>query len=241
MNGLMAHSGSELCSREALALIKAPEATDTHKPIPHISLVQAVLETLAFRHINVIREEFAVSKDGMKLFGVLDLETQFDGCRFTLGLRNANDKSMRLGLVVGFRVFVCDNMAFSGDFQPVLAKHSKHFNLQDSLAVGIDQMQRNFKPMQEQVLTWKGQQISDEYAKLMIYEAFIQEQLVDVPKHIARFVHKNYFDPPFSEFAPRTHFSLHNAFTTAFKQLDPIPQYKATAALGDFFPKQLGG
>jgi hypothetical protein len=235
MNGLLAHTGSELCTRESLALIKAPEATDTHKPIPHISLVEAVLETLAFRHINVVREEFAVSKDGMKLFGVLDLEMQFDGCRFTLGLRNANDKSMRLGLVVGFRVFVCDNMAFSGDFQPVLAKHSKHFNLQDALAVGVDQMQRNFKPMAEQVSAWKQAQISDDFARLQIYEAFIEEKLVDVPKHLGRIVHANYFNPTLPDFAPRTKWSLQNAFTSAFKALDPVPQYKATASLGAFF------
>jgi hypothetical protein len=29
--------------------------------------------------------------------------------------------------------------------------------------------------------------------------------------------------------------SLQNAFTTAFKLLEPIPQYKATASLGEFF------
>jgi len=66
-----------------------------------------------------MREEYAVSGDGMKLFGVLDLETTFDGCRFAIGVRNSNDKSMRLALTVGYRVFVCDNMAFHGDFTPV--------------------------------------------------------------------------------------------------------------------------
>jgi hypothetical protein len=29
----------------------------------------------------------------------------------------------------------------------VLAKHSKNFSLQDSLAIGVDRMQRNFEPM----------------------------------------------------------------------------------------------
>jgi hypothetical protein len=29
-------------------------------------------------------------------------------------------------------------MVFSGDFSPVLAKHSKHFSLEDSLSVGVD-------------------------------------------------------------------------------------------------------
>jgi len=38
----------------------------------------------------VVRDEYAVSEDGMKMFGVLDLETSFDGCRFSIGLRNSN-------------------------------------------------------------------------------------------------------------------------------------------------------
>jgi hypothetical protein len=32
-------------------------------------------------------------------------------------------------------------------FTPVLAKHSKNFSLTDSLAIGVDRMQRNFEPM----------------------------------------------------------------------------------------------
>ena len=83
----------------------------------------------------------------MKLFGVLDLETTFDGSRFAIGIRNSNDKSMRLALTVGYRVFVCDNMAFHGDFTPVLAEHTKNLSLVDILAVGVDRMQCNFEPM----------------------------------------------------------------------------------------------
>jgi hypothetical protein len=48
-----------------------------------------------------------------------------------------------------------DHMAFSGDFTPVLAKHSKSFNLIDTLAVGVDRIQRNFEPMQRQVESWR--------------------------------------------------------------------------------------
>jgi hypothetical protein len=40
------------------------------------------------------RDEYAVSQDGMKMFGVLDLETAFEECRFSIGMRNSNDKSM---------------------------------------------------------------------------------------------------------------------------------------------------
>jgi hypothetical protein len=119
--------------RTELAQIPVPEATSTHKPIPHHVIVEGLVETLSFRHIGVVNEEFAVSADGMKMFGVLDLETQMEGCRFAIGIRNSHDKSIRLGLTAGLRVFVCSNMAFSGDFAPVLAKHSKAFSLIDDL------------------------------------------------------------------------------------------------------------
>ena len=82
------------------------------------------------------------------MFGVLDLETEMHGVRFSIGLKNSHDKSMRLALTCGYRVFVCSNMAFSGGFTPVLAKHSKSFSLVDSISVGVDRMQRNFEPMQ---------------------------------------------------------------------------------------------
>jgi hypothetical protein len=47
-------------------------------------------------------------------------------------------------------------------------------------------------------------------------------------------VHDLCFEPKYEEFRPRTIWSLSNAFTSAFKELDPIPQFKATAKLGEF-------
>jgi hypothetical protein len=234
MEGLMAHAGASKMSRADLAHIPVPEATESFKPIPHVLLVNNLIEALGYRHISVVSDEYAVSDDGMKFFGVLEIETQFEGCRFLLGVRNANDKSMRLALTVGFRVFVCDNLAFHGDFTPVLHKHTKNFNLEDSLAIGIDRMQRNFEPMRKQVETWRGTTITDDFARLTIYRAFVEEAL-DVPKHIARYVHMNYFQPQHEEFASRTTWSLQNAFTSAFKVLNPVSRFKATAEFAEFF------
>jgi len=233
---LLAHGGARKLSREELATIPAPVGSPTHRPIAHHEIVNALVETLGFRQISVVRDEYAVSADGMKMFGVLDLATGFEGCRFSIGLRNANDKSMRLALTVGYRVFVCDNMAFHGDFTPVLAKHSKHFSLVDSLAVGVDRMQRNFEPMRQQVEAWQRLQLPDIEAKLIIYRAFVEGEL-EVPRHLARRVHDLYFDPQYPEFTPRTMWSLSNAFTSALKGLEPIPQFKATAKLGAFLER----
>ena len=219
--------------RETLALVPTPLPTETHRPIPHHEVVQALIETLGFRHIGVVQDEYAVSPDGMKMFGVLDLETEIQGCRFAIGIRNSHDKTMRLALTCGYRVFVCSNMAFSGDFQPLLAKHSKSFSLVDAVSVGMDRMQRNFGPMRQQVEAWRAQQLSTSTAKLIIYRAFVEDDL-EAPKHLARRVHDLYFNPAYEEFQPRTMWSLSNAFTSAFKELDPIPQFKATAKLGRF-------
>lgn len=219
--------------RESLALVPTPLPTETHRPIPHHEVVQALIETLGFRHIGVVQDEYAVSPDGMKMFGVLDLETEIQGCRFAIGIRNSHDKTMRLALTCGYRVFVCSNMAFSGDFTPVLAKHSKSFSLVDAISVGVDRMQRSFEPMRKQVEAWQKSELTDVTARIIIYQAFIEGEL-DVPKHLARQVHDLYFEPQYDEFRPRTMWSLSNAFTSAFKELDPIPQFKATAKLGGF-------
>jgi hypothetical protein len=82
--------------REQLSRIPTPSATATHKPIPHIQVVEQLIEALSFRQIGVVREEYPVSFDGMKMFGVMDLTSGFQGCRFAIGLRNSHDKSFRL-------------------------------------------------------------------------------------------------------------------------------------------------
>jgi hypothetical protein len=87
--------------------------------------------------------------------------------------------------------------------------------------------------MRKQAEAWKAARFPDEAAKLVIYRAFVEGQL-DAPKHLARRVHDLYFEPQVPEFAPRTLWSLSNAFTSAFKELDPIAQFKAMAKLGPF-------
>jgi hypothetical protein len=80
---------------------------------------------------------------------------------------------------------------------------------------------------------WQRSELTDVTAKVVIYEAFVEGKL-EAPKHLGRTVHDLYFEPKNKEFRPRTIWSLSNAFTSAFKELEPIPQFKATAKLGEF-------
>src|SRR5216683_3268179 len=125
----------------------------------------------------------------------------------------------------------------SGVFTPVLAKHSKSFSLVDCLSVGVDRMQRNFGPMRKQVEAWQRSELTDVTAKVVVYEAFIEGRL-DAPKHLPRSVLDLYFESKYEDFRPRTIRSLSNAFTSAFKELDSIPQFRATAKPGEFLETQ---
>ena len=93
------------------------------------------------------------------------------------GIRKLPRQIHSSGVHLGLRVFLCSNMAFSGDFTPVLAKHTKSFNLIDTLSVGVDRIQRNFEPLERQVETWRKTQITDETAKLIFYSAFVDGNL----------------------------------------------------------------
>ena len=72
--------------------------------------MNALIDTLGLRKIGVAAEEYAVSKDGMNMFGVMEIDQGMEGARFALGIRNSSSKMFRLSVTVGYRVFVCANL-----------------------------------------------------------------------------------------------------------------------------------
>jgi len=83
---------------------------------------------------------------------------------------------------------------------------------------------------------WRKTQITDDTAKLIFYSAFVDGKL-EAPRTLLLEVHRLYFESQYPELAGRTMGSLSNAFTSAFKKLDPVPQFKATAKLGGFLAR----
>ena len=232
-------SGREttLINRSALRHLPVPPGTETFQPIPHHLLVEQIHESLSYRRLSVVREEFAVSPDGMKLFGLIELNVEYSGVRFAIGLRNSNDKSMRVGLVAGYRVMVCENKMLVGDFNPLLAKHSKNFNLIDALSVAVDRIQRNIGGVEKSIEFKKNYELDEESARNMIYRAFLVDKF---PMSLMRSLHQEFFvAPSYEEFKPKNLWSLENAFTSCFKKLKPVQQFEATAKLGKFLSPYL--
>jgi hypothetical protein len=236
MEATLSHSRSVLIGRQDLKDLPTPEPTATHYPVPHWRIVETLAESLAFRHLDIVSEEYAVSADAMRFFGALTLNVEDSGVRIALGLRNSHDKSFSLGLTVGRRVLVCDNLALFGDYAPVMRKHTKNVALEALLAVAIDDVQRHFEPMRRQIAFFRGCDLSDQRAKLIIYDAFLGGA-ADLPKHLGGVVHENYFRPSYADFEPRTLWSLENAFTSAIKELEPVARLRAVGRLAPFLSK----
>ena len=224
--------GSKFVSYEELRGLPVPEATDTFKPIAFYDFVTKLLDGLWDRRMSVHKDEYVISADGLKLFGLIELVNEFNGVRFAVGLRSSNDKSMKLALAVGYRVMCCSNGMLQGDYLPLAVKHTAKLELDDSLALGIDRIRRKFTGMQTAISERQQKQLSDGEATGIIYEAFTDRKF---PVSLFRTVHKEYFvEPSYDEFKPRTLFSLENAFTSSFKKLQPIQQFEQTGRLGKF-------
>ena len=113
---LILHAGANAIEYPALRQLVTPPATPTHVPIEHFRLVDLVKSTLGMYAHEVVDEAYGVTPDGMKFFGVLTLRSPHTGWSDVVGLRNSHDKSLPVGVSFGSSVFVCDNLAFSGDF-----------------------------------------------------------------------------------------------------------------------------
>src|SRR5215472_13070588 len=65
-------------TREELVQVKTPVGTPTHKTIPHGVVVEKLIEALQLPPHWRSAGEYAVSSDGVKMFGVMDLSSGFD-------------------------------------------------------------------------------------------------------------------------------------------------------------------
>src|SRR5206468_11736825 len=101
---------------------------------------------------TIRKETFAVQRDGARLFAVLDLsiESSEESCA-AMGIRTANDRSMALEIAVGVKVFVCDNLAFSGDLIALRRKHTAKFDLNADLSRAVDRYQAHLVALQQQI------------------------------------------------------------------------------------------
>jgi hypothetical protein len=241
MSGTLIHNASDLVTRDQLRTFAPPAATATWRPIAHTDLITAIERELGMRRLAIKREQFAVQHHGARLFAILDLaDERSEDFTAAMGIRHANDRSMAVEIAVGVRVFVCDNLAFSGDLIALRRKHTARFELSQEIRLALDRYDQHLTALHGDIDRLKDEGLSDIEAKAVIVDAFRREIL---PVRCFKPVCSDYFHPTddMIDVAPRTRWGLHNAFTRAIRDLPPIPAFRATTSLGKFLGLGSGG
>jgi len=113
---LLAHCDTDYVEEEQVKAIPEPPFTKTWRPVSHAKVIESLEHACIESHIGIEKRYYSLNKTGTRMFGVWDLDYTRNGTCYSLGFRNSIDKSMVVGVVGGFRVFVCDNLALSGQY-----------------------------------------------------------------------------------------------------------------------------
>lgn len=243
---LTVHCGGKHRSRAELEALATPEATASWKPVPHHELVRELAAGLERHQIRIAREQYAtMGRDDARLFGTMDLEVPTFAApdyRLALGLRASNDKSMAIQVIAAARVFVCDNMCFSGSGGSVVLgrKHTSGLDLGREVPRAVDSFLEKADAFRLDLEAMKGVGLVDSTAKALIHDAFAARNPV-LPVRLFPQVSRLYFadEAQREKFPDRTFWSLTNSFTEAVKALRPGSQHRHGHLIGRHFGREL--
>jgi hypothetical protein len=210
---LMLHSGAEEVSFDALRAVETPEATRSHVPIPHHSVVDMVKYALTYFGHDIVSEHHGLTPDGNRYFGTLSLRSRYGDYEDTVGLRNSHDKRFPIGISMGAHVFVCDNLSFSGD-QVIKRKHTLNAkrDLPGLVAEIVEPLAQARALQQRTFELYRNTPISINQVDHAIMQMY-RTGVINVQR-IAE-VEKEWETPSFVGFEDRTAWRLFNAATFA--------------------------
>lgn len=236
---MLLHCGAEVIPRTELGAVETPRATRTWCPLAHEHVLNEVELSLLVAGFQVRNQTHALSHEGARYFGVLEIEragVARDDYSWLVGVRNSHDKSVPAGVVAGTRVFVCDNLAFSGMFK-IQRKHTRYAyrdlrplinEAVESLNVHLTGMDRKIDQLKS--LGIRETTVHDLVVRAVDMGAITCSQIPDVLSE--------WREPSHKEFTPRNAWSLFNSFTEVTKSLAPHMQVPRGEALQRLFDQR---
>lgn len=229
---LMVHAGGSRVERAQIEKSATPRPTETWFPIPHARFLDGIQESVERSGLHVIEEAHALSEDQNKYFGLLQLANgkNPEDYSLILGLRNSHDKTFPAGLVVGSGVFVCDNLAFSGEIK-ISRKHTRHINddLPALIDVAIGRLGDMRMKQDERIASYKAKEMTD----LQAHDFLIQSiDAAVMPVTRIPDILKEWRTPRHPEFAvEKNAWRLFNAYTEVMKESNVFTRPRTTQAL----------
>lgn len=196
--------------------LETPAGTETHRPIAHSLAASLVIDQLNAQGWDICDMDFGITHGGDRMFGLLQINMHGTDYSLSVGVRNAHDKRFTYGMVAGATVTVCGNLWFFGDVISFTLKHCKNIfaGLSQNVANAVFGL-RNMQLEQARVFdSYRGYHLTDSQAHDFVIRA-LREGVVPSNKVLS--VVNEYHEPRHTEFAPRTLWSLANAFTEILK------------------------
>lgn len=229
---LMLHCGANRIDRKDLERVATPPATRTWHPIPHMDLLGQVEDHIKANSLRVVQESHAIARDGKRYFGLLQVtngqaETDY---ATIFGVRNSHDQSFPGGLALGSQVFVCDNLAFSGEVQ-IARRHTRNMrrDLPGLIKSAVAQLGNMRRSQDDRIAAYKKHELTDEQAHDLILRGINDVRVL--PTITLPAVVKQWREPAYEEFEQRTAWRLFNAFTEVLKERPLFKRPKSTEAL----------
>ena len=243
MPQLMLHVDSASAQAQDLVELPVPPATETWQPISHYAFDSLVRATIEDAGIEVRQVEYGLSRvteEGFrhKLFGIYHTANDIlqGEAGATIGFRNSTDQSLSAGLVFGSRIFVCDNLAFAGQFV-IKRKHTKRIldDLPRLVRLGIGQFEAQVGAQKQLFTRLKETEITSPHVNDMLVRAAASGVISFAG---IRKVRKEWLAPSHDAFRERSAWSLYNAFTEVAKSYEPIPRSQRTLMLTGLFRRE---
>lgn len=217
---LCLHTGGEEVQLAALSRVRTPAATETWTPVPHDAFVEQVRKGLGNANLDIVTESHALAKGGDRYFGLMQIAKRGMTAKdhsLVLGLRNTHDKRFPAGLCAGSGVFVCDNLAFSGEVEE-FRKHTVNIfrDLPAKITAAIAGLNAKWQNQEKRFDTYKETGI-DKPAHVhdLLVRAFKGGAM---PATYLPHVLNEWENPQHDAFKPRNAWSLFNAFTEVYKR-----------------------
>lgn len=211
---LMLHCGAHAVTRDDLTAVTTPAATRSWQPIAHVKLLTTVEQQLQEAKLEVIEQAHGVTKNGSRYFGLLQVAPtdSVDGeAAMIVGVRNSHDKAFPAGICAGNQVFVCDNLAFSGEVK--VARRHTSFILHDLPTLihnAIHALTHVWARQEERIARYKTIAIEDSAVhdltiRALDAEVFCGERITPILKE--------WREPTHEAFKPRNLWSFFNSVT----------------------------
>ena len=228
MNDLTLHCGAQKVLLSDLSKVPLPKETRTYKPVSHFDLVANTTSMgdmfLQNQGYELESQNYALGRKGKHMFFNLNYKklttTGQDTTGLTIGGRNSYDKSTTIGIAVGMRVFICDNLAFSGDQVTYLRKHTG--NVYEDLEVILMRTMKNadteFKRMDLESQAMREVRLTNNDAYRNLGVLFGNNILTSRQLPVAC---NEWKKPQHDAFKERNMWSFYNACTEALKSSPP--------------------